>query len=49
MSNVKRLPLIPLAVPVQLVLGLPDVGIKPARVRRRRLTWFRPTGEKAAA
>lgn len=48
MTKVVRLPLIPLAAPVQLVLGLDQVGIKPARVRRRRPLWLRPSGERAA-
>lgn len=49
MKRVHRLNITPLAVPVQLVLGLDGVGIKTPRTKRRRSTWLRPApGAKAA-
>lgn len=47
--RVRRLNVTPLAVPVQLVLGLEGVGIRAPRSKRRRSTWLRPLpGAKAA-
>lgn len=49
MPRIRRLPIIPLAEPVQLVLGLDRVGIRAPR-RRRKMLWVpapRPT-ERAA-
>lgn len=50
MATIRRLPVIPLAQPIQLVLGLDGVGIsrpKAKRHRKRHPWWPQPVGRAA--
>jgi hypothetical protein len=50
-TRLRRLPVVPLAQPIQLVLGLPGVGIEKPRKRRPRRTpspWLPVAKERVA-